>query len=124
MAIVIDKVSQRERHPSQMTYSRYDSDFKYRWSEKRRKGRIYFSVQGETIYENLINRHDRPHKVYRTMIVPALKQLGYTYEEIQSLKFRWNQKAGCSCPCSPGFLVEGEALKDKDIWVTISEVVG
>ena len=37
-------------------------------------------------------------------------------------KVRWSQYAGCSCPCSPGFIVEGypQAVSRQDIYVTVS----
>jgi glutamate/tyrosine decarboxylase-like PLP-dependent enzyme len=123
MQIVVSDVSKRERHPSKMPYRAYDSDFRYRWSHKARKARIYFSPKGETIIDQLYNRRSRPYNAYRTLIPQVLKQLGYTYEEIQKMKFNWSQKAGCNmCPCSPGFLVEG--LEDVDIWVSVEAVKG
>jgi len=68
------------------------------------KARLYIWPQGETIMENLVNRRHRPYVAYRKEILPDLyKQLGWD----SSVKARWSQYAGCSCPCSPGFVLSG-----------------
>jgi len=73
----------------------------YRAHAKARKPKIYFSIEKETILENLENRRSRPHQEYKKLIPEALKQLNI---ENPGYKWTWNPKAGCSmCPCSPGF---------------------
>jgi len=32
-------------------------------------------------------------------------------------KVRWSQYAGCSCPCSPGFVVDGHSRHDVHVTV-------
>ena len=79
------------------------------------KARIYVHPQGETLMENLYNRKARPHSIYRKEVLPKLfTQLGWT----PSTKVKWSQYAGCSCPCSPGFIVEN--TYGRDIFVDIA----
>ncbi len=80
------------------------------------KTRIYVSPENETIYENLLARHGRPFKVYKDQIIPELISRGIIPE---TSKVKWSQKAGCSCGCSPGFIVEGDL--GRDIFVDVSE---
>lgn len=83
------------------------------------KPRIYVFTKGETILENLQNRRDRPYTAYRKEVLPTVfAQLGVAPDT----KVRWSQYAGCSCPCSPGFIVEGypQAISRQDIYVTVS----
>lgn len=73
-----------------------------RKSERRgMKSRIFFFHNNESILDNLINRHDRPQKAYRQLLPQIMEQNGFNG------KVRWSQRAGCSCPCSPGFIVDG-----------------
>lgn len=92
-----------------------------RWSSRRRakKARIYIWPKGESIMENLQNRRDRPHTAYRKEVLPTVFQkLGLD----PATKVRWSQYAGCSCPCSPGFIVESypAELIGRDVSVTVS----
>ena len=78
--------------------------------------RIYVSPEGETVMENFTEgRHTRPYTLYRQEVLPALfRLLG-----ISDVKVGWSQKAGCSCPCSPGFIVKDGSLPF-DIHVTVT----
>ena len=66
--------------------------------------RLYVWPKGETILENLANRHQRPYTTYKKVIVPeVLRRLGIT----EDVKVRWSSKCGCTmCPCSPGFFID------------------
>ena len=80
--------------------------------------RIYISPDGETVMENFTEgRHTRPYTQYRKDVLPALfRKLGL---DASSIKAGWSQKAGCSCPCSPGFIVnKGEVPWDIHVTVT------
>jgi phage/plasmid-associated DNA primase len=73
----------------------------------------------ESIMENLMNRRSRPINVYRKLAYQALEQIGYTKEDV---KLNWSQYAGCSCPCSPGFIAtfsDRRMLAQTDLWVQI-----
>jgi len=71
--------------------------------------RIYVWPQGETIMDNLMNRKQRPHTIYKKEVIPSvLEKMGLSADT----KVRWSQYAGCSCPCSPGFIVDGDSRRD------------
>ena len=76
--------------------------------------RIHVFLEGETIIQNLENRHQRPYTVYKKEILPSvLRQMGLPADT----KARWSQKAGCSCGCSPAFIIEGNY--GKTVYVTV-----
>lgn len=73
------------------------------------------------VIEDLMNRHRRPYATWRKAVRKALAGVN-----IDLSKMAWSQTAGCSCPCSPGFVlnkqnleVNGEAFYLYDIWVTL-----
>lgn len=86
---------------------------------RRAKPRVYFFTEGESVRDYLLNRHNRPQKFYRTFIPEILKQHGLAADT----KAVWSQKAGCSCGCSPAFIlqVEPEKFFFKNIYVTIGD---
>ena len=84
--------------------------------------RMYVSVADETIMDNLANRKRRPYNVYKTLIhSSALASV------LDLSKLSWSQHAGCTCNCSPGFILNRQTLKNEagdyfnyfDIWVTL-----
>ena len=80
--------------------------------------RIYVWPEGESIIDNLENRHERPYSIYKKEVLPQLfRALGLKGDDI---KVGWSQKAGCSCPCSPGFIVKSNAVP-WDIHVTVTD---
>lgn len=96
-----------------------------------RKPRVYVGVDDENIAENLLNRHDRPIKIYRKIAVQALRDIGLivggpkqqTPDGHGAVSLRWSQKAGCTCPCSPGFIATNLVAHDGrnlDIHITIT----
>jgi len=90
-------------------------------SLKRKKSRIYVFPKGETIWENIQNRRVRPVDIYRGIVCDALQVNGI---HVSTVRLSWNQKAGCSCGCSPGFVVEQDSthsLIAQDVYVTFSE---
>lgn len=72
-----------------------------RQSTYNSKPRLYVWVDGENILENFANRFDRPQKLYRSMLPEIFKAL-----DLEPVKASWSQKAGCSCGCSPGFILD------------------
>jgi len=62
---------------------------------------VYVHPVGETLIDNLMNRRNRPIKLYREQAIEALKERGVEYSTLS-----WRQKAGCPCGCSPGFIAE------------------
>lgn len=72
---------------------------------RRVKPRVYFFVNGETTMENLEKRYSRPYKEYLRLLPDVWDHLDVKAPE--KLKVRWSQNAGCSCGCSPGFVING-----------------
>lgn len=82
---------------------------------RRKKSSLYVGLSGESIWDNLMNRRNRPTKLYKLIAEEAFAVAGITEEMYGSLL--WSQYAGCSCPCSPGFKV-GKIL-DFTFYLTI-----
>ena len=72
------------------------------WRQYNAKPRLYVWLDRETLGDNLVNRTTRPHKLYRKHLAEMFNQLGLPAET----KARWLQTAGCSCGCSPGFVLD------------------
>lgn len=90
---------------------------KVAWTkEYRAKPRIYFRHDGENVMENLLMRTSRPQKIYQEFLGVVRQAVGFDFDT----KIYWSQKAGCSCGCSPGFVVKSS--KRLDVWVTIKGV--
>lgn len=76
--------------------------------------RIYVWPQGESLMDNLMNRKQRPFAQYKKEVIPSvLEAMGLPTDT----KVRWSQYAGCSCPCSPGFVVDGDSRRDVHVEV-------
>lgn len=75
--------------------------------------RVFFFARKETLAEQLINRHHRPHRLYRELLPEVGKRLG-----IDVSRARWSQTAGCRCPCSPGFILPKDHGPDVAVVVT------
>lgn len=95
-----------------------------RYSEYVSAPRMYVDVKDETLVENLVNRRSRPYNLYKTLIHSSL--LG---EMFDLGKLQWSQRAGCSCPCSPGFIlpkqtlnIGGNTFSHFDVWITFTNV--
>lgn len=100
MRLKVTKFEKRDRH----------------WRDREEKVRVYIFPEGEGVFDNLVNRHDRPHKLYRAEVMPkVLKRLGLK----PTAKYRWSQKCGCSCGCSPGFIISGDHRR-LDVYVTVT----
>ena len=71
------------------------------------------------VLEDLQNRNRRPHQAWLAPVQSILAELGFT-----GIKLRWSQYAGCSCPCSPGFImVDGavqHGLRGGDLFITLA----
>lgn len=73
----------------------------------RRKSVAYVWPKNETIADSFNNRRSRPSDLWKVMVENELVERGIKFEKIT-----WSQKAGCSCGCSPGFVVKGEQYID------------
>ncbi len=62
-------------------------------------------------------RRNNPFKDYREQVLPkAFPMLGLPADT----KVRWSQKAGCSCGCSPGFVITSRPYPPTNYWVDIN----
>jgi hypothetical protein len=74
---------------------------------KSTKARVYvWASESFNVVEDLTNRRRRPHDAWRPVVEELLHRVGVEFD-----KMRWNQRAGCSCGCSPGFILEGGPSK-------------
>lgn len=64
-----------------------------------KKTRIFVWVKNESLSENLMNRRNRPVTEYRKLVKEVLESL-----QVDG-KISWSQHAGCTCACSPGFIL-------------------
>jgi hypothetical protein len=88
------------------------------FQESQKKTRVYIWPEGETIFENLSNRKSRPNAEYRKQVMgDVLEHMGLP----SNTKIRWSQYAGCSCPCSPGFIIDESYGKSVHVTVTAIE---
>lgn len=94
-------------------------------SNRRRyspKAVIYFWPENETVIEQLENRRSRPYTQYRKLLPQVFEAIGLDPAD-PSLKASWSQYAGCSCPCSPGFVLRHIwQLNNKAISVNVASV--
>lgn len=80
-----------------------------------KKTRVYVWPSNETIVDNLLSRHDRPHRQWRKDVLPEVfSELGLA----EGTKARWSQYAGCSCGCSPAFILDVN-LANRDVHVKL-----
>ena len=93
---------------------------------RRRRSVLYVHIKNQDFAKPLQDmltgfRYNNPHQVYRKMVLPqAFKLLGLPPDTVA----RWSQYAGCSCPCSPGFVLPNVRPATNywvDIEVTLEE---
>jgi hypothetical protein len=89
--------------------------------EYNKSPRMYVHIADESVFDNLANRKRRPYDVYKAMI----RESGVG-EILDISKLQWSQKAGCSCPCSPGFILNYQTVDVDntmfwafDVWVKL-----
>lgn len=90
-------------------------------AEKADKNRLYFFHDGEKMIDNLMKRFSRPSTFYKKEVIPLMldelkKDYPEVYEKVKDTKWSWNQYAGCSCGCSPGFV--GNTKNKLQLFVT------
>jgi hypothetical protein len=86
-----------------------------------RNDRVYCSViyadgNAETVLDQLENRFYRPYKDWKPLVKKVLKnKFGIEPERIA-----WSSKAGCTCHCSPGFVLIGPGMDNcQTFWLTM-----
>jgi len=81
---------------------------------RAKTSRLYFDFKGETVMDNLQNRRSRPEEHLKSLL-PEI----FEHYNINPTNAKWSQYAGCSCPCSPGFILYG--THGRDYFVTIEQ---
>ena len=83
----------------------------------RKCPRVYFFEKNESILAHLNRRHYRLPQEYRKLLPQIYDQLDFPL----SVKSKWSQYTGCSCPCSPGFILKlpNDFSYEQDIFVTV-----
>mgnify|MGYP000507101505 CR=1 FL=1 len=80
-----------------------------------RKARIHFWIEDYNPLAEMESgyRYNRPHIMYRKELMPKVwEKLFCHYEPGDGPKIVWSQKAGCSCRCSPGFIIQDWNYKE------------
>ena len=74
--------------------------------------------------EQFFARYKHPYRAYKAEVMPALQdyaaQTGNAVlaEVLKGEKWKWSQKCGCTCGCSPGFK-SSVHFNGYTIWVTV-----
>lgn len=73
--------------------------------------------KNESVIAHLNRRRYRPYQEYRKLLPKIYEQLNLPSET----KANWSQYAGCSCPCSPGFIMRlpDGFFYERDIFITV-----
>ena len=100
------------------------SDRRDRSQFLNRQTNVHVHVKNEDVIEDMKNRRTRPYTEWKKNLLPLAAKL--IFDEtglIMGSKISWNQRLGCSCPCSPGFKT---SLYDEEgnqhawtVWITI-----
>ena len=78
--------------------------------------RIYPWLKGESVLENLFGgRHTRPWRYLAKFIPDVVHKTELFNPNAEHIVIGWRQTAGCSCPCSPGFVARNTANVGYDI---------
>lgn len=78
---------------------------------------IYVFFSDEDVLSLIKTRYSRPHKAVKTHFMTEILMLAQLPTDT---KMSWSQRAGCSCGCSPGFVINDERVsRGKEIYVNI-----
>ena len=95
--------------------------YRRRWTrnttrrEMYAKPRLYVGSDAAfSLVEDLENRTRRPFKVWREALRDLFDELNYAGIHVDFAASRWSQHAGCSCPCSPGFILTQQTVRFAD----------
>lgn len=67
------------------------------------KPRVYvrMTFPGSSMVDDLVLRRMHSPRKLKPLVIETLKENGIVVN-----KLKWSRYAGCSCPCSPGFIIE------------------
>lgn len=103
VSVKIGEVSVHENHQE-----------KYARRKRYRRPRIHPWIKNYNPILDITEgeRYNKPHQDIRPhlkeILAEAIRQAPegvFRMDGEQEPKFRWSQYAGCSCPCSPGFII-------------------
>lgn len=78
------------------------------YREMNTKPRVYVHVTEDfDVLEDLTNRYRRPSTAWRKAARQLIAESGLN---IDLTEMRWSQTAGCGCGCSPGFIINRQAI--------------
>lgn len=88
--------------------------------DRQRRNVLYFSVTNQEFakpVKELLSgfRWNNPFRDYRKLLPEVFEKLGLP----KTTKARWSQKAGCSCGCSPGFILDTYTYPAENMWAEI-----
>ena len=92
----------------------HDSVPHSKFKPRYKTSRLYFDYKGETVMDDLQNRRSRPADLLKVLLPEIFK-----HYNINPKHAKWSQYAGCSCPCSPGFILYG--VYGKNYAVTVEK---
>ena len=84
--------------------------------------RMYVSTDDTfDLLEDMTNRTRRPHAAWKKIIKPLIET---HLPQLDLSKMAWDKYAGCTCRCSPGFVLKNtgrvlEGIYRYDIWVQL-----
>lgn len=77
--------------------------------EAHKKPRMYvWPDENFNVLEDLANRTRRPHAAWRKAVERLVAATG---APLDLTGMRWSQYAGCTCPCSPGFILKSQVCE-------------
>lgn len=77
------------------------------WSDKSSAPRLYvWGGEDFSVLEDLQNRTRRPYNIFKKIL-----RASDISKHIDISKLSWSQYAGCSCPCSPGFVLNYQGVE-------------
>lgn len=89
--------------------------------QNERKIRVFFlseKVSLFTLKDRELSAHKiDPVQVYRKLMPQVLEKVGLN----PNMKGQWSRKAGCSCGCSPGFVMEDRGMFDVYVTYEVNE---
>lgn len=97
----------------QVNYRNYRARMKMWEREWKKAVRVYvYEDEPESIHEELMNRTSRPHSQWKATVMRLLVEKGYT----KGFSLNWSQKAGCDCPCSPGYILKAPSFSGSGMY--------
>jgi|MudIll2142460700_1097286.scaffolds.fasta_scaffold00031_34 hypothetical protein len=90
-------------------------DDSHRAGGAEQTSRLFVWIDNEKVLDNLHDRYKRPWQLWKAEVLPQVfKRLKLPRDTLT----KWSQTAGCSCGCSPGFIVYDGKNQDYHVFVS------